>query len=215
VPGNCQIAEIEIEPPKLLKGETTLDAIERLRRRGRELKADLHRIRSAPFPSTYAKQRMREQIEALAQGAPSVSRLVELDGPLEFQTQRLTSEVRGERLSLAFTEVPDPVALVAWLHKDALIAALDREIASESDDKSALSHEARQKAEAEVMGDLLAVERDESWFVWQAQAQGLPCEHRGDISPLALLGLRLVTTPRAPDGPSSPSQAGYNLIGGR
>jgi hypothetical protein len=94
VPGNCQIAEIEVEPSKLLKGESIIDAIERLRRRCRELKADAHRIRSAPFPSTHAKQRMRAQIETLAQrGEPSVSRLVELDGPVEFQTQRQTSEV--------------------------------------------------------------------------------------------------------------------------
>jgi hypothetical protein len=41
-----------------------------------------------------------------------------------------------------------------------------------------------------VMGDLLAVERDEAALVWQAQAQNLPVEHRADISPLALLGLR-------------------------
>ena len=197
-PGNTTLEAVETDPPKLLKGETVLDAIERLRRRVRELRADLHRIASAPYPSSYCKQRMRAQIEALAmQGAPSVSRLVELDGPVEFQTQQVQSQVYNAQAAVAFAEVPDAVALVAWLHKDALIAALDREIASEADDKAALSHEAREKAEAEVMGDLLAVERDECALVWQAQAQGLPVEHRADISPLALLGVKLVTTPRA------------------
>ena len=93
--------------------------------------------------------------------------------------------------------MPTCSRLFAWLHKDALIAALDREIASEADDTAALSHEARQKAEADVLGDLLAVERDECALVWQAQAQGLPVEHRSDINPVALLGLRLVTAPRA------------------
>jgi hypothetical protein len=137
------------------------------------------------------------------QGAPSVSSLIEHDGKIEFQTQRVTSEVHAERRSLAFTEVPDAVALVAWLHKDALVAALDREIASEADDKAALSHEARQKAEAEAMGDLLAVERDECALVWQAQAQSLPIEHRADINPVALLGLRLVTTPRVNEAPGT------------
>ena len=44
------------------------------------MKADLHRIESAPYPSSYAKERMREQIEALAQqGAPVVSSLIEHD----------------------------------------------------------------------------------------------------------------------------------------
>ena len=197
-PGGTTPVECEWPEPELLKGETVFDAIERSRRRCRELKADLHRIASAPFPSSYAKQQMREQIEALAmQGAPSVSMLIEHDGKIEFQTQRLMSDVHAERRSLAFTEVADAVALTCWLHKSALIAALDREIASEADDKAALTHEARQKAEAETMSDLLATERDESLFVWQAQSRGLPVEHRADISPLALLGLRLVTAPRA------------------
>jgi hypothetical protein len=204
MPGNCQIAEIEVEPPKLLKDESIIDAIGRLRRRGRELRADAHRIRSAPFPSTYAKQRMRAQIETLAQrGEPSVSRLVELDGPVEFQTQRQTSEVHSERRSLAFAEVPDTVALIAWLHKDALIKRLDELIGAEADDGAALSHEQRQQAEAEVMGDLLAVERDEVALTWQAQAQNLPIEHRADINPVALLGLRLITTPRATGLPAT------------
>jgi len=187
VPGGCTLEAVEVEPPKLLKGETVIDGIERLRRRVRELKADLHRIASAPFPSSYCKQRMREQIEQAAErGAPSVSRLVELSGPVEFQTQRLTSEVHGERRPLAFTEVPD-IALVAWLHRDLLIKRLDELIDSEADDPAAaLSHEARQKAEAEVMGDVLDIERQEAALVWAAQDQKFPCEHRADCSAMAI-----------------------------
>ena len=53
------------------------------------------------------------------------------------------------------------------------------------------------------MSDLIAVQREESFLVRQAQAQGLPVEHRADMSsPLALLGLRLVTTPRAGPPPN-------------
>jgi hypothetical protein len=65
-----------------------------------------------------------------------------------------------------------------------------------ADDKAALSHEARQKAEAEVMGDLLAVERDESALVWLAQQSLLPCEHRSDCAPAAILGVQLLVTAR-------------------
>jgi len=50
--------------PKLLKGESITDAIERIRHRGRELKADLHRIRSAPYPSEHARAKMRQQLAA-------------------------------------------------------------------------------------------------------------------------------------------------------
>ena len=53
--------------------------------------------------------------------------------------------------------------------------------------KAALSHEACQKAEAEVQGALLAVERDESrWCVHRAWTHGLPCQQRSDTSPLAV-----------------------------
>ena len=54
----------EIEVVKLNKNETVTDAIERYRRRGRELRAD-RRIQSAPYPSSYAKQRMRARASAI------------------------------------------------------------------------------------------------------------------------------------------------------
>jgi hypothetical protein len=50
-PGGTELQDHETEMPKLLKGETILDVVERLRRRVRELKTDLHRIASAPYPS--------------------------------------------------------------------------------------------------------------------------------------------------------------------
>jgi hypothetical protein len=181
-----------------------------------KLRADAHRIRSAPYPSAHAKAQMRQQIEQIAErGAPSVSRLVELDGPLDFQTQRLTSEIHGERRQLGFAETADAVALICWLHRDAMIAKLDAEISTEADDGAALSHEARQKAEAEVMGDLLDIERQEAALVFAAWEHGLACEHRSDCSQLAILQVQLVTVPRAAPPPSSPERAGYNLIGGR
>ena len=196
-PGGTVLEAVEIEPPKLLKNEDILSAVERLRRRTRELKSDLHRIESAPFPSSHAKARMRTQVEALAtKGAPSVSLLVEHDGNVEFQTQRVQSEVYGaEQRALAFAEVVNPVALVAWLHRDALIAALDREISSEADDGAALSHTDRELRTSEVMGDLRAVEFDECALVWRAMSEKLPVEFRADCDPCAILQVQLVTRP--------------------
>jgi hypothetical protein len=55
----------EIEVVKLNKNETVTDAIERYRRRRRELRADQRRIQSAPYPSSYAKQRMRARASAI------------------------------------------------------------------------------------------------------------------------------------------------------
>ena len=204
VPGNCQIDPAEVEPPKLNKGETDIDAIERYRRRGRELKADLHRIRSAPFPSSYSKQRLREMVEQLAaRGTPDVTNLIEHDRNIIWPTLRVQSEVHGAQRSLAFHEAIDVVGLLALLVPSALIAVLDAQIDAEKDDPAALSHEAREKAEAEVQGDLLAVERDECALVWSAQQSLLPCEHRADINPVALLGLSLTTAPRTAASPDT------------
>ncbi len=161
---------------------------------------------------------MREQVEALAmQGAPSVSNLVEHAGPVEFPTKRLESEVFAEPRALAFAEVADAVALTCWLHKDALIKRLDAaEIDSEADDKAALTPEAREQQEAVLMGDLLDIERQEASLVWRGQSEGLPCEHRADCSPQAVLQVRLVTVPRAIDGPST-SPLTFDIVrpGGR
>ena len=63
---------------------------------------------------------------------------------------------------------------------NALLARLDALISEEADDPAALTHEARQKAEAEVMGDLLAVERDEAALVAGAVTEfagRAPCRH--------------------------------------
>jgi hypothetical protein len=205
VPGNCQLEAAEIEEPKLLKNESITDAIERLRRRGRELKADLHRIQSAPYPSSYCKRRMRETVEALAQ-APDVTTLIEFDRDIAWPTMRVQSSVYNTGTpAIAFAEVPDTVALLAWAFRDALIARLDAEIDAEADDAAALRHEQRQQREAEAQDDLLAIERDESWLVWSAQAQNLPVEHRADINPVALLGVRLVTASTVNRQGTSPS----------
>jgi len=101
------------------------------------------------------------------------------------------------------------------MFKDQLIAKLDALIADESDDAAALSHADRELRTAEVMGDLLAVERDESALVWLAQSQSLPVEHRADCDACAILQIRLVTAPLADVPDTTPGHHAYDLIGGR
>jgi hypothetical protein len=209
-PGGTTLQDYEGQPPKLNKGEDVLSALERTRRRGRELQADLHRIESAPYPSSHAKRRMREMVEQLAMrcGA-NVSGLIEHgDGKLEFKRELLRVQMHNipkAPAAIGYLETVDPCAVIAWLLKETLIKRLDAEIDSEADDKAALSEEARAMAAAEAQGDLLAVERDEAALVWQAQAQNLPCEHRADCAPCAILGCVLLTAPRA--APASGSSA--------
>ena len=79
IPSGVVLEDHESDVPKPVKGENgLLDQIVNCRRRSRELRADLSRLSSSPYPSAYCKQRMRQQIEEMAaRGAVSVSRLVE------------------------------------------------------------------------------------------------------------------------------------------
>jgi hypothetical protein len=65
------------------------------------------------------------------------------------------------------------------------------------------------------MGDLLAVERDESALIWTARAQGLPVEHRNNCSPQAILQCRLVTTPRTGGSQGSSPMHAWDIVGSR
>jgi len=94
VPGNCTLEAVEVEPPKLQKGENVIDGVERLRRDWRMGTARIHTIQSASYPPHHTKPKMRVHIERLAErGAISVSRLVEIDGEIEWPTVRVQSEV--------------------------------------------------------------------------------------------------------------------------
>jgi hypothetical protein len=83
--------------PKPAKGEDILGAVAR---------ADLHRVESAPFPSSYGKERMREIVLTWAHaGAPNVSALIEReDGEIWWPMRTLQSTVHN-------AEGPRPVAL--------------------------------------------------------------------------------------------------------
>jgi hypothetical protein len=216
-PHGVMLLDFEGPEPKLAKSEAgLLDAIENRRRRVRELRADLHRIESAPFPSSHVKVQMRAQIEALAaRGVIDVSPLIEHDDKIIWPTMRVQSTVfNAQPGAVAFAEgVPDTLALLAFLLKPTLIAALDAEIDAEADDPAALTHEAREVAAAEVMGDLLSVERDESALTWRAMDERLPVEFRADINPLALLGLRLVTAPLNGSRGTSPEHTMITFAG--
>ncbi|MCK1640337.1 hypothetical protein IVA95_22690 [Bradyrhizobium sp. 157] len=100
--------------------------------------------------------------------------------------------------------MPDTLGLFAWLYRDALIAALDREIDAIADDENALTAEQRRDAETDLLGDLLQAERDECSLIEIAQSQGLPANFRVDCDPRAILGFEWVTAP----SPAAPEDAG-------
>jgi hypothetical protein len=214
IPGGCALSLYEGAAP-VFKG-SIIDAVEVKRRRLRELQADLHRVRSAPYPSSMAKQRMRAAVEAMIDaGAPNVAGLLEDPrGEISFPTKMVPARVHNssDPAAIVFVDVPDAHGLIAWVHKDALLKALDKELTDCADDVNALTDEQRQKQEATILGDILAVEREECALIELATAQGVNVAYRDDTDPRAFLGVTLIAAPA-----SAPANEGgwvNELIGG-
>jgi phosphoribosylaminoimidazole (AIR) synthetase len=90
-----------------------------------EVSANINRISSSPFPSAHCKAKMREQIEALAQRAPSVANLVEHLAAVEFPMMQVRATVFNAGAgAVAYHDAVDVVGLIAFLHKPQLLAAL-------------------------------------------------------------------------------------------
>jgi hypothetical protein len=100
-------------------------------------------------------------------------------------------------------EAIDVAGLFACLLKPAMISFLDTMVDAAQDDAAALTHAQRQQREAEAQADLLDSERQEAALTWSAIEQNLPVEFRPDINPIALLGLRLITTARTTEMPET------------
>ena len=196
-PGGRIAQMVETKAPPLQKGEDRLSAVERYRRRARELKSDLNCVRAAPWPNRPAKRKMREWIELLAEvGRPHAENLIEYD---ELPTLPMRSHqvrvVNAAPETIGFSEQPDAMALLMWLHRDALVAALEREIDDCSDDKIALDGKARAQKEAEALADIVAVEREEVALIEEARAQGIPITLRPDTDARAVLSIEWVVAP--------------------
>ena len=215
-PPGTQLQAAEVPMPKLDKGGL-LETIERLRHRQKEIAADIRRVQASPYPSSFTKKKMREQIAARAAlAAPSVANLVEFDGNVEFASTMIqTPVVANKEGGLVGFEQPDVLGLVLWLHQSAIVSALDALVDEESDDASAMTPQARETALSELQASALAVSRDECELVFLAQSQNLPCEHRPDVDPRALLSVRCVVAPPANPSPGTSPQHVITFAGAR
>lgn len=98
--------------------------------------------------------------------------------------------------------------------RDQIITRIEQEIDAVADDKAAMDQQQRDLAEKEISNSVLMVERAEVACIWAAEAAGEIIDFREGTSPLALLGVRLVTAPVNPSPGSSPMRA-YDVVGGR
>lgn len=193
-----RLGSVALEPytgpaPKLARAETASDAVERCRRRVRELRADLARVEAAPVPSSMAKEKARAEAARLVeQGRPNVGALIEGAGEIAWPTSAATvSAWRDGRPdpNTPTVRTINPLALAAWLDPAALLARLEAEIDELADDANAMTDEAKAAKRAEILADLLAVEHEEEAFIMQAAAAGIGILRRPDADPRAVLEL--------------------------
>ena len=125
IPSGCRIESVEDAPLSelLTKADNgRIDAaLDRCRLKLRERAADLHRVRSAPWPVAVAKAAVKSQIDAIADAAaPDIDRAVEHDPPVIFATTHLAALVRNLDAPGAATisEVPDAFGTLVWLCRD-------------------------------------------------------------------------------------------------
>ncbi|MEH2570656.1 hypothetical protein [Bradyrhizobium sp. AZCC 2289] len=171
--------------PQLRKNETASDAVEARRRRLRELEADFNRITVAPKLAADVKAQEIARIELLAkQGAPNALAAIEQGLPIIWPTT--SADLIGQ---IGSATVIDFLAVIAHLNRDAMIAAVTREIDLMADDENALSDGDRDKQLKQIKRDILATSREEVAFVGMANTQGANILFRGDTDPRALLNL--------------------------
>ncbi len=134
-PHGTILEDHEIEVPKPGKNEPSLiDAIENRRRRCRELKADIHRVRSACYTKAEAMALVSATVENWGSNGIDTSATIDHLSQPTIPTKTVQATVHNvpdAPAAVVFVEVPDVAAIfstvlkdqfIAWLAADALIA---------------------------------------------------------------------------------------------
>jgi hypothetical protein len=182
--------------PTLKKNETVQQAVERLRRKLRELQADTRRVAAAPIHSSRAREIVRAQVEALAtRGQPDVELTIESASPMAWPMEFVSLQLHGMTnvgnpvAGSAGGSLPNAMAYFTWILKDEILKRLDQEIDELSDDDSSLTDIQRAEQLNEIAQDRLVLEREECALIERAEEQGHTIVRRSDCDPRALLSL--------------------------
>lgn len=186
---------------KLGKSANVQEALESQRQRIVDLQSQRRRVQSAPQPSADTKAKIRAEVESLAKhGSPRISARPYAGEPMitwPVSAFGVLDGVEGESnlggpvktKVTGYGSVIHATALLAWLHKDELLRALDREIDLTADDEHALSTAARTAKLNDIDQEMLAIEREEEALITQTESEGFPVLRRRDADPRAVLGL--------------------------
>jgi hypothetical protein len=151
--------------------------VERLRREITERKAELLKVNAARAPVEDARKQVRRLVDTLSR-APSLN----TDGGK-------LSVPSWQHASFGPASFRDVIAMLCWLDRDRIIAALDIELERLPVDKNALPPEQRAHRVSELETDIARLELEEEAVVSAASAMGLDIPRREFASPAAVLGV--------------------------
>jgi hypothetical protein len=179
------------------------EGVEALRARLRTLAQERRAVAAAPYPSSLAKTRLRELIDELAsKGSPqNLLHVIEANDASRvaaptIRTQHSphvgvqTSTGWASGVASIVLDMPDPLSLLCWLNRDAVLKRINSEIDKLGDDERALSVEQRQAKLLEIDELALSAEREEEALITLAEQQGVTAiDRRSDATPKVVLGI--------------------------
>lgn len=192
LPADLTITEHR-ETIKFKKGERAAD-VEKIRAERDALLQQLSAVRTAPRPSDQVKAAVRAQVEALAKiGKPDVTGALNHGEEVHWPTAPLDLRLIGtEAPGVVGGSAPNALAVLAWLHKNALLAAIEAEIDANANDEAALTDEQRAAREKQLLAQILENERREEAAI---VAAGGAILRRREADPRAVLGLADMPAP--------------------
>ncbi|ALA17184.1 MULTISPECIES: hypothetical protein [unclassified Chelatococcus] len=187
------IGRLEHFAPKPPKTRDFPAEIERIRRELAALDHAWRAAEDAPCPADDLLARATAEIDEIAtRGALTLDPRSRGPAPLglaaklRVRTMQAPAPV-GEAPGLAL--LGDPGAVLAWLHRDALVERV-REMAAALPQRGALSDDEREARFAEISARRLELERLEEAAIVAAEAEGRIIARRRDADPRAILEVR-------------------------
>lgn len=177
---SVELEDLPVARPRLLKGETAVDAITRVRDRIAALRSEHTATEGAMLPIADLKALVRSHVQTLADRArPKIT--------AESDKVEVTFRSKGE----GWSNKPDLEGLLAWLDPAAFEARLCEELAGTPSTSIRLSREEKSAALSKLRVDMDALEREEEALIEMAtDTNGVTIERRASASPAAILGVR-------------------------
>ncbi len=187
LPRGAELVLAEPSKAKAGKSESLVDAVERLRGQIRDLDATARETKAAPIPAQRAKEIARAHVQKLAaEGRPDVSQLLKRGADPKWPNQPL----HGFNVEGYIPQLAKALPVIAWMHQDALVAAIEREIDAEAEfNHGAMSDDDRKFELMRLADERLELEHEEEALIRQAADEGVEITRRRGADPRAVLGL--------------------------